>query len=364
MERRWMRYGLLVLTVLAVGRVFAATDLVGVFTLAGGYMDHPLGVSGESSAGYAAQTLRLDARQQHDQDAFRLGYELAASQFGNDTGLGSLRHALGWQWQRRGAPGTGSVGLGVEYAMRSYQDTYAPYDHQEGNAYAVWKTYLAPATLFKATGTFRYRRYRDLPEESYLEPRLDVELKRFFATRTTVGFTVAAGWKRFYDSAASRVWETPQLPSASQLAARLNFSQGLSSRTGLRAWVEQRFSLEDFPHYVGDDVFDSPLLDFYAHEGTDALAAVKWLSPLLVWVEGGYYLGEHDYGDLLFVTDQGGATRQDTVRDAFLSLERTFAVGRRQARFRVATGWRNQDSNLDTYRLSGGWVTSSLTYPF
>ncbi len=339
-------------------------DIRGSVTLGGGYLDNPLGIAAEQSAGYAHQALSLYALQQGAVDQFKLGYELEASQFGQGTDLGSWWHGLGGQWLRVSSQGPGSLGMGVQYARRNYQTTYDYYDYRDLNLYGVWKTYWRPDLMVKATATFRYRRYPDLPEESYLEPRFILEAKRFYANRTTWGLMCSLGQKRFYDSAASQVWETPNLPSASQFAARLNIARGLGDRLGVRTWVEQRFTLEGFPHYVGDDVYDSPLLDFYAHEGTDALAAVKWLSPLLVWVESGMAYGHHDYKDLLFGTASGGAQRIDNVRDYFFAFNRTFRVGSEQARCRVQVGWRDQDSTLATYTLAGGFFSSSLVYPF
>ncbi len=356
--------GLVILGTVLAAFAAGAAEIGGAFTVGAGYLDNPLGIAGESSAAYASQRLRLNTIGHHGRDDFRLGYELEASQFGNDTELGSLRHALGWEWWRRDDDSPGSFGLGIQGAVRRYREAYSYYDYGEGNFYTVWRTFPASSLLLKAVGTFRLRSYDDLPEESYLEPRLDVQLKRFFASRTTVGLETSLGLKHFYDSAASRVWETPHLPSTSQLAARLNLSQGVSDRVGMRAWVEQRFSLEGFPHYVGEDVYDSPLLDFYAHEGTDALAAVKWLSPLLFWVEGGFAWGDHDYGDMLFADDGAGALRQDMVRDWFVSCERSLKIGAKPAKFRVQAGWRNQDSTLGAYNLDGGWFNTSLTCSF
>ncbi len=339
-------------------------DVLGTLTIGGGYLDNPLGIAREQSAGYTSQILRLSALQHRETDSFKLGYEFAASQFGNGTELGSLRHGLGWEWLRLAADKRGQLGLGLQYALRDYQDAYEYYDHHDLNFYAAWKTYPRPDVMIRATGTFRNRRYPDLPEESFLEPRVRLEGKRFFANRTTIGLALDLGWKKFYDSAASRVWETPNLPSTSQLAARLNISRGLGERVGLRTWAEGRFSLEGFPHYVGDDVYDSPLLDFYAHEGVDALAAFKWLSPMLFWLETGFAYGDHDYGDLLFATDAGGAARQDTVRDYFLGITRSFKAAGSLASLKVQGGWRDQGSTLETYNYTGAFFSSALEYSF
>ncbi len=339
-------------------------DILGTFTLAGGYLENPLGIAREQAAGFTSQTLSLATLRHRDADSFKLGYELEASQFGNGTELGSWRHGLGWEWLRTAPDGLGATGLGLQYSLRDYQSAYEYYDHHQLDFYTVWKTYPRPDMMFRAVGTFRYRRYADLPEESYYEPRMRLEGKRFFANRTTIGLALDLGLKKFYDSAASRVWETPHLPSTSQLAARLNIARGLGDRVGLRGWVEQRVSLEGFPHYVGEDVYDSPLLDFYAHEGTDALAAVKWLSPMLFWVEAGVAYGDHDYGDLLFVTDDGGAPRQDTVRDYFVSLTRSLGIGDRPASLKIRGGLRDQDSTLASYTYTGAFFSSSLAYSF
>lgn len=343
----------------------SASEVRGSLSLGTGYLDNPLGVSEDEASGYLTQSLRLFALQGDGADRFRLGYEGAASQFGNDTQLGSQRHGLGWEWFHEN-PGRKGGGAGLQFALRRYEPRYEVFDHQDLNSYLTHKVYLSGNLMMRTAAQLQYRRYADLPEESFLEPRLQVELKRFAENRTTVGLDVRVGLKYFYDSAASRVWETPNLPSTSQLAARLNFARGLSERLAFRGWVEARFSLSDFPHYVDADagVYDSPLLDIYAHEGYDSFAALKWLAPGQFWFEPGASYGDHDYGSLLFAADPLGLTRQDQVLDLFVSLEKPFSGSLNGLRLNLLAGLRNQESTLDSYTYDGIFAQSSLAYSF
>lgn len=342
-----------------------AADVQGSVSVGSGYLDNPLGVDQDEAAGYLTQSLRLFALQGNGADRFRLGYEGAASQFGNDTHLGSQRHGLGWEWFHADAVRTGA-GAGLQFSLRRYETQYELFDHQDLNTYITYKVYPSGNLMMRTAAQFQHRRYADLPEESFLEPRLQVELKRFAESRTTVGLDLRAGLKYFYDSAASRVWETPNLPSTSQLAARLNFARGLSERLAFRGWAEARFNLSDFPHYVDveEGVYDSPLLDVYAHDGFDSFAALKWLAPGQLWLEPGAAYGDHDYGSLLFGTDAGGGTRQDQVLDLFVSLEKPFSGSLGGLRLNMLAGLRSQDSTLAAYTYDGVFAQSALAYHF
>ena len=342
-----------------------AADVQGSLSVGSGYLDNPLGVEQDEGVGYLTQSLRLFALQGNGSDRFRLGYEGAASQFGNDTNLGSQRHGLGWEWFHADQARTGA-GAGLQFALRRYESQYELFDHQDLNTYITYKMYPSGNLMLRTAAQFQYRRYADLPEESFLEPRLQIELKRFAESRTTVGLDLRAGLKYFYDSAASRVWGTPNLPSTPQLAARLNFARGLSERSAFRCWAEARLNLSDFPHYVDaeGDVYDSPLLDVYAHDGFDSFAALKWLAPGQFWLEPGAAYGDHDYGSLLFGTEVGGQTRQDQVLDLFVSLEKPFSGSLDGLRFNLLGGLRKQESTLTAYTYDGVFAQSSLAYNF
>lgn len=343
----------------------SGTDVQGSLSLGTGYLDNPLGVVTDEGAGYLSESLRLFALQGSGNDRFRFGYEGSASQFDKDAQLGSQRHGLGWEWFHAEGYARGA-GAGLQFAMRRYDARYELFDHQDLNSYATYKTYLGSTVMLRTTAQLQYRRYADLPEESFLEPRLQVELKRFAQNRTTLGLDLRAGLKYYYDSAASRVWETPNLPSTSQLAARLNFAWGCSERLSLRTWFEARLSLSDFPHYVDAEggVYDSPLLDVYAHDGFDSFFALKWLAPGAFWLEPGVAYGDHDYGELLFAADDGGATRRDKVLDAFVSLEKPFSGSLNGLRLNALAGLRSQDSTLSTYAYDGLFAQTALAYHF
>jgi hypothetical protein len=148
------------------------------------------------------------------------------------------------------------------------------------------------------------------------------------------------------------------------VAARLNLAKGMSDRIAVRGWVDSRWNLSDFPRYVADDVFDSPLLDGYAHEGWDGFMALKYLGPLQVWLEGGATIGDHDYGSLLFAGAPGGQTRDDRVHEYFASMEKALGGKADAPRLRLVGGWRDQNSNIDVYTYAGIFVSSSLTWRF
>ncbi len=351
----------LILAGLSPGETSAA-EVKGTLTIGTGYLEHPLGVVGEPAAGYLSEALRLSTTFGQDEDRLRLGYEGNASQFGNNTSLGSVRHGLGVEWFRIHRDGSHSFSAGVQGAVRRYVDYYKIYDYSEVYSYFAMKKYLSGQTLLRGFAALRYRSFGTLPEESYLEPHGRLELQSYWESRTTVGLALKLGGKYYLDSVASRVWGTSQIPSVSQFAARLNFAQGLSDRSSLRGWVEARKNLSDFPRFVADDVYDSPLLDSYAHEGFDSFAGFKWLAPFQTWLELGVSYGEHDYGSLLFVVPGGGATRVDQVFGVGISLDRRLSSGLGKPRFKLSAGWEDQQSSLAGYVNDGPYVATSLSW--
>jgi len=360
-----MSNGLLIVMLLAAQAAAAPAGTVsGSVTVGSGWLDNPIGLSNESSAGYMTESLRLASRfGVAEGSAFRIGYEGSANQFTNDVDLGSMRHGVGLEWFLDNARRTTQLSSGVQGSVRTFDERYAHYDNREVYGYVAFKRYLDSALVLRGFGAARWRVYDDLPEESFVEPFGQLSLQRFFASRTTLGLAVRYGAKIFNDSVASSVWGTTDLPSTSQLAARLNFAQGFSDRLAWRGWVESRHSLSEFPRYVAEDVYDSPLLDVYAHEGTDLFTALKLLGPWQTWLEAGFAYGDHDYGELLFATADGGGRRQDDVREYVLALERRF-TGASRPRLRISGGWRDQDSTLDGYTYQGVFASSSLSLQF
>lgn len=355
---------------LAAQAVAAATpapagQVTGSLTIGSGYLENPVGLRNDTAAGYLVETLRLASRfgGEGAGSRFKLGYEGYANQFGNDTELGSMRHGLGLEWFLDNERRTTQISAGMQGALRSYDERYAHYDYSEAYGYAAFKRNLSASLLARGFVAVRWRVYGDLPEESYLERFGQVSLQKYLVSRTTLGASVRYGNKVYNDSVAPSVWETTDLPSTSQLAARLNFAQGISDRLAWRGWVESRHSLSEFPRYVGEDIYDSPLLDVYAHEGSDLFTALKLLGPWQTWLEGSFAYGDHDYGELLFATGEGGARRADTVQDYALSLDRTFG-GASRPRLRLTGGWRDQRSTLDDYTYAGVFASSSLSLQF
>ncbi len=367
---------MMTIAALLVFSTAAAGDIKGSLILGTGYLDNPLGINNDTSASYLSQALRLSttlgaqpASDRMINSAFKLGYEGNASQFGSDTSLGNMRHGLGVEWFRTSRTGaqnrrTNSIGAGGQMSQRSYEGYYQVYDYSEAYGYLSFRKYMTAKSLFSGFAAVRARRYGELPEESFFEPHGQLKMQRFFASRTTLGLSVRLGLKKYNDSAAAVIWDTPSLPSTSQMAARLNIAQGLSDRFSLRGRVDSRWTLSDFPYYVADDIYDSPLLDTYAHEGWDIFVAMKWLGPAQVWAELGASRGEHDYGSMLFATAASGEMRDDTVNDLYLSLERSLSGKALGPKLQLASGWRDQDSNIDTYSFAGIYASSRLSWRF
>ncbi len=357
-----------ILSLALAGLQASAADIRGNLTIGTGYLDNPLGVSNETAAGYLAQSLRLTSAFDPGEKSghvFKLGYEGNASQFGNETQLGNMRHGLGGEWFNKSTDGRNGLGAGAQFSVRGNEEYYKIYDYSEIYTYLSFKRYLGDKHLLNGFAALRVRKYGDLPEESYMEPHGQLEIKKFFDSRATIGLSARYGAKYYNDSVASSVWETLDLPSTSQVAARLNLAKGMSDRLAVRGWVDSRWNLSDFPRYVAEDVFDSPLLDGYAHEGVDGFLAMKYLGPAQVWLEAGATAGKHDYGSLLFATGvPGGHTRDDVVFEYFASAEKALAGKADAPKLRVVGGWRDQESTIEAYTYAGMFFSSSLTWRF
>jgi len=350
---------LLVLCLLAT-TVFAA-DINGRVNLGSGYFAHPLGLQYDTAAGYLSSGLILDTSLKSESYAVRFGYEGNITRFGGDTNLGSRRHALGAEWFRNTSRHRSSLSAGVQASVRNHDGYYGVYDYLEGYGYFAFKRYFGAQTLGRGYAAMRVRRYDDLPEESFVEPHAHLEVQRYSESRTTLGLAIDYGIKTFDDPIASRIWETLESPSTSQIAARFNFAQGFSERVALRGWLNRMWSLADFPHYVADDIYDSPVLDHYAYEGLDSSLILKILGPSQTWLELGGSWGRHDYGEMLFASGESGLKREDDVAAVFLGVERKLGGRMTSPLWRLQLGWRDQVSSIPNYDYSGTYITSSLS---
>ena len=337
----------------------------GRLTVGSGYLAHPVGIQDEEDAAYLYQVLNVATVLGSRASAFKLGYEGQATQFGSDTQLGSQRHGVGLEWFRGSQGGRLRLSAGFQGAVRRQDDYYAAYDHDEIFGYAAFKKFMGSRILAKGFLGYRVRAYDELPEESSAEPHAQLEVMRFSDNNSSLGLRVRFGHKEYTDETAPQVWGVSAAPSTAQLAARLSFSRSLSPRTGVRAWAENRWKLSEFPHVITNDFYDSPILDRYAAEGFDLFAAVKTLLPGQWWFEVGGDLGEHDYGEILFVSASGeGVSRKDTILSGYLSLQRTLGKGLGQPRFNLMAGWRDRRSTHDWYTYSGSFASSNLVWKF
>ncbi len=339
-----------------------AAEINGKITLGAGLLEHPLGVENEPGASYLSQELNLAYDIGPKDGFFRLGYEGDASQFGNNTSLGSTSHGLGLEWFHNSNSRINNLSAGLQGSIRKYKDYYTIYDYRNVFAYFALKKYLGQKTLLRGYAALRVRSYSDLPEESYTEPHGRLEVQHYLESRTTLGLAVKMGAKIFYDPVALRVWDTSNTPSVSQLAIRFNFAQGLTDRIGIRGHYESRWNLSDFPRYVADDVYDSPLLDSYAHDGHDIFLALKWLGPAQTWINLTAAMGKHDFGSLLFSAGDSGNTRLDDVIELGISLERSLSSNLGKPKLKLSGGWRDQDSSLTNYTYTGPHVATSLSW--
>jgi hypothetical protein len=348
----------------ALPTLASAAAVTGRAAVESGALDHPLGVAVEPSSPYlrgefALQMLLGESKR------WRLTYEGSGTRFAPEVPLDDMRHAFGAEWIRIRPRDEWTLSAGIQAGARRQIDQYRVYDHDEAYGYLSFKTYPHRKVMFRGWAGVRLRDYRDLPEESYLEPHAVLEAKRFGDDRTTLGVTARLGGKWFHDPAAPRVWGTAGTPVTSQLTVAFNVAKGLSERVGLRAAGEVRLGLRGFPYYVEANLYDSPLLDRYARNGPSAVAALKWLSPLETWIEFGAVWTGDDYGDILFADPQGGgATRRDTVMDLFASLERRLLTGGRGVILTGTVSWRDQDSNLPGYAWSGLRATAGVEWRF
>ncbi|MEZ4649024.1 MAG: hypothetical protein R3E97_09625 [Candidatus Eisenbacteria bacterium] len=340
------------------------TTLDGNVLLSGGYVAHPLDLATDDGAGFATERLRLQLTSREQDSTWRLGYEGTSHQLGIAEGPDDLQHALGLEWFRNGgADRPWTLSTGVQVTTRYYADHYSPYDYGEATGYVAFRRYLDDALVGRGFFQLRSRRYGDLPEESYTEPFVQLELMRFLPTRTTLGTSLKWGQKTYGDPAAENVWQTEGSPSTSLLQWSANVAQSLSERASIRAAYLQRWSLEDFPHLVLDDLYDSPILDAYASAGSEVSTAFRMLVPWQVWWETGASYGSWDYGDTLFPGADGPETRSDDRLVLRTAFERTLAtMAGTPMKAQMSVSWRDQRSTLDAYDLSGSDVSTALTW--
>ena len=349
---------------LVLAQAAAAVDLAGRAAVGGGGLEHPLGVAEEPSSPYVTGDVDLRVVL-GDTTQWRLTYAGSGTRFDPDVPLDYLRQAFGVEWLRLRPRDRWTVSAGLQGEVRRQADVYRIYDHDGAYGYVAFKTYPDPRVMLRGWVGIRLRTYRDLPEESCVEPHAVLEVKRFGDDRTTLGAALRLGGKWFHDPVAPKVWGTAGTPVTSQVTVSLDAARGVADRVGVRAGVDLSLGLRGFPYYVAEDLYDSPLLDRYAHTGPAAVAAVKWLTPLAAWLELGVGVAGNDYGEILFADGAGGgSTRRDDVVDIFASCERPFLTRGTGMVVRGAVSWRDQSSSLAAYTWTGLQFTAGAEWRF
>lgn len=337
----------------------ARADVGGSLSLEAGRTEHPLGIRDESATAYGVGTLRLEGATRVGSSTWRLGFDAQEVRFDTRDELDFSHLAAGLEWFRE-APREGlGLSAGLQVAERTQGPVYAAYDHDEVFGYLAFKTYPSPSLLLRGHLGLRRRSYEALPEESFTEPFVQLEGKRFWENRTTLGLTARLGAKRFHEPEAQGVWGAGHAPTTSQFSLAAILARGLSDRIGIRAALRGAATLADFPYYVEADLYDSPLLDRYASSGVGATAAIKVLGPGQLWWELSGAIDGRDYGEIRFLDAGVGSERRDTVRSLGLSLTRTLRGG---ARFMAAVNRIEQNSSIENYDWSGTEFSAGLTW--
>jgi hypothetical protein len=341
----------------------AGLESAGWLSVEAGHLAHPLGVAEEPASPYGHGALVQEFALVSDRARLELSYRGDLTAFDPEVDLGYTRHALGVEYLRPASrPSQLAVSAGAQGALRRQAPTYAIYDHDEAVGYLAAKVYAHPRLMLRGVAGLRWRRYESLPEESYLEPHATLELKHFSPSRRTLGATVRLGGKWYHEPAAVRVWESRSTPTTSQLAASLLLAQGVSDRVGVRASAGYRATLDGFPYYVDEEIYDNPLLDRYARQGWNADGEVKWLMPSAVWLRLGLDWRTDDYGEIRFRTADADGHRLDRVLAAWLSLERRLGFVGRDLTLRLNLGFTDQRSTLATYTWSGPTAGAGLQW--
>ena len=341
----------------------AGTDRLAVrATVSGGYLDHPVGVAAEEGAGYMAGSLAASLLWQEGPSTWKVGYEGTGVVFGNDVNLGFQRHAVGLEWWRTDPASRAVTAAGFQVGRRLQEEFYSFFDFTEYRGYLSLKRYLSGSLLWRGRATVRSRRYDDLPEESYLEGVLGTSVQRFWAGGTSLTLSGSLGGKVYDDDAARAFWGGATQPTTSQAAAALRLSRSLSPRVGLRLAGSARWSLSTFPYVVGEDLYDSPLLDRYASEGYLLDGSLKILLPWPAWLRLGGSVAHDDYGELLFAGTTGGEARVDDIVSVFAGLEKRLGGTGRSPSLNLTVSWRDQSSTLDYYDFSGWQVATALVW--
>jgi hypothetical protein len=350
-------------TLLVVPGALAGPDSSGWLEIEAGHLAHPFEVAEEEASSYTGATLVQEFAVPVGDGRIELNYRGDLTDFTAENDPGYRHHALGLEYLHRVRDRSQlAFSAGIQGALRRQQPAYAVYDYDAVNGYLAAKTYPHPRLMLRGVAGLAWRRYEALPEESYVEPHLSLQLRHFSPSRLSLGAALRLGGKWYHDPAASRVWNANGTPSTAQLAASVMAAQGLSERLSLRATVEYRARLDDFPYLVDGEIFDNPLLDRYARSGWNAGGAVKWLMPQTIWLQLGLGWREDDYGEIRFRAADGAGSRQDHVVDLWLSVERQLGLADMDLRLRAHAAYTEQRSTLEAYTWSGPAAGAGLQW--
>jgi hypothetical protein len=327
-----------------------------------GYLEHPRRVSIEPAASYLYQSFSLTNISGTKEQYYRFGYNVNTSQFGNNTSLGFWKHGLAFEFFNKNSKKKQNLSLGVQISSKHYENYYSIYNNKDVYSYVALKKNYGNQAILKGYAALRYKKFTTLPEEDFLEPHGQIKLQYFTKKQTTLELALNLGSKFYTSPIAPLIWDTRGTPTVSRFSTRIKIAKKLSSRLALRGWYESNKKLSDFPHYVADNIYDSPLLDSYAYDGHDTFLAIKLLAPKQTWVEFFGSYGSHDYGSLLFPVEASAELRKDHVTLFGFSTNRYLSSLLKKPQLKINMGWSDQDSSLPEYSYSGIYLSSSLSW--
>jgi hypothetical protein len=250
----------------------------------------------------------------------------------------------------------GGIAVGSRIRSLSQAGDYRPYRFQALDGYLAWSAHPLDAMIARAAAEVETRRYPDLPEESYRLALARTELRRSFQTGTTVGLLVEAAGKQYPDGEAAHLWAEAESPVAAYGRTRIQASQSLHSRAGLRLSYERRRILDPIPYASEAGLADSPLLDGFAAGGWEGEAVLKLRLPRELWLEFGAGAALRDFGDVPFLSSEQPEPVQRVDRENWtsLGLERAFAgKGSRQIVINLRAQWNERTSRLADFTYHG-----------
>lgn len=272
-----------------------------------------------------------------------------------------MQHTMGFDYYTSYFSNQAYLFAGAEYRLRNNRSEYDYYNYSQFSGY-INSRFSLGLFFLRAGYNYRFRDYPNFPDISNSRHQFFLQFNRSLPTKTTIIVELGYGNKRFseYESVQTilntyertggiggqgkgkmgsvtdtfytEMSDKISPPNLNQASYLIRISQSIHRNIGIFGQYRRQLSITNDTQYQNvntylqdEELFDDP----FSYESHSAESRLTWLLPWSTKLMAGYewqsksYVSEQAYISAEDTAAVGGI-REDTYREAYLTLIKTF----------------------------------------